>query len=126
MSEQATATTTRTFKSVNGKELADMSQERPAIKFIRASELAKNGTTGIVAEGVLESVTQDQYDKPSYNLVADDGSRIVVNSAGSLDAQMAKVAIGSFLQITYLGQEPMESGKYAGKLSHKFIVGVAE
>lgn len=119
-----TNTVSRTFKSVNGKSL-DGSAD--SIRFIRAKELSEAGTTGVVVQGIYEGTLPNKFDenKPDYKIRQDDGVLAILNSTGSLAKQMAKVAEGSYVQVQYLGMQPIKSGKMAGKLSHSFIVGVS-
>lgn len=124
MSEENTQSSERTFKSVNGKSLDGNAE---GIKYIRAKALADAGTTGVVAQGVYKGTVANKFDegKPDFKILADDGTTLVLNSTGGLAKQMAKVEIGSYVQVQYLGMAPIGEGKMKGKLSHKFIVGVA-
>lgn len=119
---------TRRFKSVNGKSLENDDSKSGGITFIRPKELADAGTTGVVAEGIFEGTVPNNFDetKSDYKVRTDDGKLIILNSAGSLASQLAKVAVGSYVQIQYLGMQAMTAGKMKGKMSHKFIVGIAD
>lgn len=119
----------RTFKSVNGKVLGnDLPQGN--ISFVNASKLFKEGKTNVVmAEGVLEKVGKSEGKfgaKTQYAIRAENGDLIMVDGFGGLDKQMAKVSIGTYVQITYLGKKEMESGNFKGTLAHSAVVGVAE
>ena len=121
--QTAAESAARTFKSVNGKVLDGEGSGN--ITYLNASKLAKEGTTGVVAQGVYVETNKNKFDKPEYSIATDDGKLIVINGAGSLDAQMKKVALGSYVRIEYLGLAEMEKGKYKGKPVHRFLVGIA-
>ena len=118
----------RTFKSVNGKSLEQDDSRAGGITFIRPKELNDAGTTGVVAEGIYEGTLPNNFDdtKSNYKVRTDAGNLIVLNSTGSLAAQLGKVAVGSYVQIQYLGMQEITEGKMKGKMSHKFIVGIAD
>jgi hypothetical protein len=129
LAEQADlAAGTRTFKSVNGKSLENDDSKAGGITFIRPKELADAGTTGVVAEGIFEGTLPNSFDdaKSDYKVRTESGNLIVLNSTGSLASQMAKVAVGSYVQIQYLGMKPITAGKMKGKMSHSYIVGIAD
>lgn len=98
------------------------------LTFIKPSELKEKGTTGVIAEGVFVGTMPNKYNeaKPSYKIEQDDGSIIVVNSAGNLQHRMAAVKQGQLVQISYNGMSKILKGKMAGKDSHQFEVLVAE
>lgn len=125
--ETATATTARKFVSVNGKDLDGGADTAGELTFVRASKLAAEGITGVVAEGIYEGGVPSRFDetKMDFKIRKDNGDLTIVNNCGSLASQMAKVEAGSYVQITYLGQRAIETGKMKGKLAHSFIVGVA-
>jgi hypothetical protein len=122
------AVSARTFVSTNGKPL-NADKPRGELKFINFKKLNDAGTTGVVAEGIYESskvVEGGLYGpKTEYAIRADDGTLQIVTEAGGLKGQMAKVDTGSYIQITYLGKQAMESGPRKGQLAHKVIVGVS-
>lgn len=123
MSEQAQAT--RTFVSVNGKSLDG---DKSNITFVSASRLNKDGVTNaIVAEGIYESsqVVEGKFGPKTEYKISLDGALTIIGEAGNLKSQMAKVETGSYIQITYVGKEPMTGGARKGTLAHKFLVGVA-
>jgi hypothetical protein len=125
----AAANSARTFKSVNGKTLGnDMPQGN--ITFVNASRLYKEGKTDVImAEGVLEKVgvSDGKFgQRKQYAIRAENGDLIMVDGFGHLDNQMKKVQPGSYIQITFLGKEKVESGPRAGTEAYKAIVGVAE
>ncbi len=126
--ENNTQATERTFKSTNGKTLSQ--GERPNLKFINFKKLNDAGVTGVVAEGIYESsklVEGGPYGpKMEYSIRAEDGTLQIVGEAGALKKQMDQVATGSYVQLTYLGKQPMKSGARKGTFSHSVIVGVAQ
>jgi len=125
---EATGSEGRTFKTVNGKTLGDAPASKGGITFVRPKELAENGTTGVVAEGIFEGTVPNNFDetKSDFKVRKDNGDLIILNSAGSLASQLAKVAPGSYVRITYAGMKPMLKGKMKGKSAHSFIVEIAD
>ena len=109
------------FKRPDGSEKLD-------IKFIRPSELAKNGTTGVLFEGTFQGTVPNPRDPDSedYKFEAEDGGLIILNSAGNLSYRMKSVSVGQYCQVTYEGKKPIQKGKYAGTGAHSFDVLVAE
>jgi hypothetical protein len=61
-----------------------------------------------------------------YKFENDDGSITVINGAGNLGAQMAKVATNSIVTVEYRGKQKIKKGKMAGKEAHNFSVLTAE
>lgn len=116
----------RTFLSVNGKSLDKTEGD---IKFVSASRLNKEGITNqVVAEGIYEGskvVEGGQFGPKTEYKITLDGTTTIIGEAGNLKSQMSKVSTGSYVQITYIGKAPMQSGPRKGKLSHRFLVGVA-
>ncbi len=106
------------------------------VKYVKAKELAEAGTTGVIAEGIYVGTTPNQFNdaKPNIKIesleVNADGERdvTIVNAAGNLNYRMADVAIGTPVQIHYLGTEKIKSTNKAinGKMSHQFKVLTAE
>ncbi len=114
------ANTEREFKPV-------IQNEGGNLKFISAKKLFDDGITGIVAEGTFEAALENRFEetKFDYKIVTDDGETLILNSAGSLNYQMDKVAIGSYVRISYNGKSEIKSGKMKGKEAHNFLVEVA-
>lgn len=117
----------RVFKTVNGKETGG-DQKLGELNFVRFGQLAEQGITGVVAEGIFEGTVANRFDdqKLDYKIRKENGDLTIVNSAGSLASQMKRVAQGSYVRITYKGKQPAKSGKYAGKPTHSVIVEIAE
>lgn len=110
------------FKSVSGLK-------QGAVKFVRAGELSKAGTTGIVAEGTYEGTIANNKDnrKVDYKIRASNGDLIIVNAAGNLSYRMGQaieqgLVLGTPIQVSYLGKTPMTSGPYKGTPAHSFDV----
>jgi hypothetical protein len=120
--------TTRTYKSVNGKSLELDDSKAGGINFVRPKQLAEANIIGVVAEGIYEGTVPNSFDetKPDFKVRADDGQLTIVNSCGSLASQLSKVTEGTYIQLTYLGMKPITTGKMKGKLSHSFVVGIAD
>lgn len=114
-------TTTRRLVTVNGKELNNEASDGE-LTFINFKKLAEAGTTGTVATGIYEGSILNQYEKLDYKLRQANGDLVIVNAAGSLASQMAKIPTGTYVEVVYEGQSTMESGKFKGKAVHKIIV----
>jgi hypothetical protein len=127
MSESTGTTGTgRRMVSVNGKELgANLPQGE--LKFVRPSKLGEADINTIVAAGIFEGTTENNFDasKNDFKVRDAEGNLTILNTCASLDKQLAKVATGSYVEITYLGKKKISEGKYKGKESHSFVVGVA-
>lgn len=106
----------RIFKPLEG--------ELPALSFIRAKKLADDGITGVVLEGEYLGEVPNKFDeeKNDFKFKKDDGSMVIVNSCGSINHQMAKVKVGEYVQISYLGQKTIKDGKLKGKKIHDFKI----
>lgn len=98
------------------------------LTFIRPSQLAEEGTTGVIVEGkYIESLPNNFDEKKSdYKILTLDGETVIINGCGSLDNQMKVVAPGTLVQIEYNGKGILEKGKMKGKPFHDFTVLVAE
>lgn len=94
------------------------------VNYIRPKALAEEGTTGVVVEGVYEGTIPNKFDntKNDYKVIDGEGTLNILNSCGSLNYQLGKVASGSYVRISYKGMEKLKSGKDA----HAFIVEVAD
>lgn len=115
------AQATRTFTKVNGATGG-------SLKFIRPKQLADDGITGVVAEGIYEGPTPNTFEpsRSDYKIIDDAGNTTILNSNGSLNSQMAKVEVGSYVRISYNGMQLVTKGKLKGKNVHNFSVEVAE
>jgi len=129
MSQETANSAERTFKTVNGKTVSSNEESNKGeLRFIRPSKLAAEGVTGVVAQGIYEGAIPNQFDegKNDFKVREDNGDLLILNSTGSLASQMARVEVGSYVRITYLGKQTMTKGKMAGKQSHGFVVEIAE
>lgn len=124
--ETNVGTTGRKFVSVNGKDLTPDAPQGE-LKFVRPGKLTDADADTVVAEGIYEGSLPNKYDaeKLDYKVRSEDGTLTILNSCASLAKQMAKVETGSYVQITYLGKKTIEQGKFKGKESHSFVVGIA-
>lgn len=113
------------FTPVNAK--GDGSQSLGKLNIVRPSELAKEGFTGTVVEGIYEGSVPNKFDetKSDYKIRAENGDLTIINETGSLRQQMSKVAVGSLVQINYSGKVKITTGKLAGKSAHQFEVCIA-
>ncbi len=98
------------------------------VTFIRPSELQKNGTTGVIVEGVFIEAIKNHYneDKNDYKFEKEDGSIVIVNAGGNLGFKMSKVTVGDYVQLSYEGMKEIKNGKMKGKKSHTFSLLIAE
>ena len=112
--------------------------------FVRPTDLARAGFTGVVAEGELAGMTPNRYDenKQDFKIVADTefkvegvdkegkkyikevnaGDTLIINAAGNLEYLMKSVGIGNLCQISYFGKKEITKGNYKGTLAHTFEV----
>lgn len=121
-----TANSGRTFKTVNGKTVG--AGKEGNVSFVRFNKLEADGTTGVVAEGIYEGTVPNNFDegKVDYKVRAENGDLTILNTVGSLKTQMEKIEPGAYVRISYLGKAAMKGGKFAGKLSHRVIVEIAD
>lgn len=119
MSNTGTETAARKMKSVSGLEGA-------GVEFIRPSKLTGPGTIISEALYIGSSANNFDEDKLDYKFETEDGKIQVLNGAGNLGFQMAKVPVNSIVTVKYNGKQKIKKGKLAGKESHNFEVLVAE
>lgn len=84
------------------------------LRIIRPSELAKSGTTGTVAEGILESKKPNKFNPASndYFIRGADGSLTILNETASLKEQLGQDGVvGMRVRVDYNGKKPTKSGK---------------
>ncbi len=93
---------------------------------VRPSELAKNGTTGVVARGVFEAARPNKFNPAvnDYFIRGDKNSLIILNGTASLREQLGQLASDGSDKATV---EVVYNGKLktkAGKDYHDFNVSV--
>lgn len=95
---------------------------------LRPSKLAEDGVTGVVAEGTYEGSMPNKFnaDQLDYKIRAANDDLYIINGTGGLKQQLAKVAVGTLVQIQYNGKTKIAKGKMAGKLAHSFVVLTAD
>lgn len=92
------------------------------INYIRPSQLAKEGRTGVILEGeYLGTVDNPMSGKSDYKFKTGEGIS-VINSSGTLALRMEQVNPGTLCQIVYNGKKEIESGAFKGTLAHQFNV----
>lgn len=98
------------------------------LRFIRAGDLEKSGTKGVVVEGVYVEPLTNKYNESNfdYKFQLEDGSFVIINHAGHLAYLMKNVAPGTLVQVSYLGSEVIASGNRKGKTAHKFSLAIAD
>lgn len=126
--ENVTATGTapaRKMVSVNGKDLGPK-ENQGALNFIRPSKLTEADNNKVVAAGIYEGPTPNNFDdtKSDYKVRAENGDLTILNSCASLAKQFERVTTGSYVEVTYLGKKAIKDGKYKGKEAHSFVLGI--
>jgi hypothetical protein len=108
-------TEARKMKPVSGLEGA-------GVEFIRPSKL--EGPCTLVTEALYLGSSPNNFDndKSDYKFETEDGKTIVLNGAGNLTYQMAKVAVNSIVTVEYRGKQEIKKGPMKGKQSHNFEV----
>jgi hypothetical protein len=98
--------------------------DRKQAKFIRPSDLHKNGITGVILEGEFVEALTNPFDnsKQDYKFVTEDGETVILNSAGGLAYQMEVINPGTYCQVHYHGKELLTKGKMKGREAHNFEV----
>jgi len=98
--------------------------KKDSVEYIRASDLKKDGITGVVVEGTFLSTVPNNIDerKDDFKIEREDGSVVIVNGAGNLGFSMKNVDAGDFIQIKYLGMQEIAKGPHKGRPSHNFEV----
>lgn len=104
------------------KPMNDLNQG--SIKFIRPSELAASGITGVVAEGIYEGTTPNNFEanRNDFKVRTEAGELLILNTAGSLASQLSRVETGTYVRVTYKGKSKIKSGPQKGKSAHNFLV----
>jgi hypothetical protein len=88
----------------------------------KASPLSRTIASGQEFLGVYEgSYIDKKYGKPVHKVRTQAGL-IALPSAAALDKDIAKVAEGADIQITYTGKAVVQKGPNAGKGFHSFTV----
>lgn len=86
-----------------------------ALVIIRPSELAKAGTTGVVATGVYEGAKPNKFnaDKNDYFIRATDGTLYILNGCKSIDEQLSQITAedNAVVEVEYEGKLVTKSGK---------------
>lgn len=120
MSAEKTSTDgTRVLTSVLG---AGNENQKP-LRIVRPSILAKDNIQGVVAEGIYKGTTPNRFDEDKMDFRIDgEKEDYIINSAGSLASQLAKVDVGTYVQIQYAGKRKAKSGAAEGKMVHNFLV----
>jgi len=112
--------------------------------FVKPSDLARAGFSGVVAEGKFLQAIPNQFDdtKQDFKIEADvaielegkdgngntyltkvsAGDTLVINGAGNLNYLMKSVGPGNLCQINYFGKKEIAKGPHKGKLAHSFEV----
>ena len=110
-----------TFKSAKPKS---------SVKFVRASALAEEGVTGVVALGTYQGTVANNIEptKLDFKVMEADGTLVVINTAGNLTSRMTQaieelgLEIGQGLKIIYNGKLEAKKGRLKGKFLHSFDV----
>ncbi len=84
---------------------------------VRPSELAKNGTTGIVATGVYEGAKPNKFNPANsdYFIRGENNALIILNSTASLKEQLGQLAAdgsdNATVEVVYNGKLKTKAGK---------------
>lgn len=89
---------------------------RPAGQFINKKELK----AGDKLEGIYQGFHEDKAKKKIHHLETKEGPRMI--NAGHLDWQLADVAPGTPVLITFMGQEKISKGNFQGNKAYVFNV----
>lgn len=98
-----------------------------SIEYVRPSVLAESKFTGVVLEGTFIESVPNSFDstKTDFKFEKEDGSVVVINSAGNLGYRMRSVSPGDFCRVEYEGMKDISSGKMKGKKAHSFNILIA-
>lgn len=78
-----------------------------------------------ILEGTFLGIRDSEYG-PNYELEKEDGSIVIVNGCGALNATMKNVPVGSLVRLENKGKTAITSGKNKGKSFHDIKVSVAK
>lgn len=87
------------------------------LTIIRPSELAKNGTTGVVARGVYEGAKPNKFNpaKSDYFIRGANNSLIILNSTQALEEQLGQLAAdgsdNAEVEVVYNGKAETKNKK---------------
>lgn len=109
--ESAGPQSNRTF--IKLRELKDAEKDKGYYK-----SLSKGETITGVYTGSAENI----YKKQDYTIRQENGEEVVIASAGNLGSRMSQVPVGSYVEITYKGTNPLKTGPFKGTAAHNFEV----
>jgi len=84
---------------------------------VRPSELAKNGTTGVVARGLYEGAKPNKFNAANsdYFIRGEGNALIIINSTASLKDQLGQLAAdgsdNATVEVVYNGKLKTKAGK---------------
>lgn len=87
------------------------------LKIVRPSELAKAGTTGVVAAGVYEGAKPNKFNpaKNDYFIRGTDNTLYIINSTQALEEQLGQLAAdgsdNATVEVIYNGKAATKKGK---------------
>ncbi len=84
------------------------------IVIVRASKLATEGVTGVVAEGVFEKSEPNRFnkDKKDYFIRGEDNTLYIVNETQGLKEQLGQEGLeGIKVRVEYNGKQTTKNGK---------------
>jgi hypothetical protein len=96
------------------KSLKQESTQMGKTVIVRPSKLAAEGTTGTVAEGVLEKVEPNKFDasKSDYFIRGADDTLYILNETKALKDQLGQPElIGKRIRVSYEGKMKTKNGK---------------
>lgn len=101
--------------SATKRSLKNTANTAGALVIIRPSELAKAGTTGVVATGVYEGAKPNKFNaaKSDYFVRSTDGTLYIINGCKSIDEQLTQLTAedAATVEVEYNGKLTTKSGK---------------
>lgn len=86
------------------------------------SNLARVMEVNQTIKGIYDgSFVAGKFERTTHKIKTEEGI-VALPSAGQLDKLLANVPAGATVAVTYRGKKEMESGKYAGRSAHNFLV----
>ena len=135
--KKTTAAPAKKASAPVAKKTAAPAKEKRVFKTVRkvsgvrkAFRAWKDWEEGDVVIGTYMGQHEDNYDKSNPYIKVEDAQfaddsgeeffekNLVLNSTGMLDKAFEEIEEGQLVQVTYMGMQEIEKGKYAGKNSH--------
>jgi len=82
----------------------------------------KDLKVGQTISGEYLGTIVDRFNNTGHKIKLTDGSMGILNGAGQLNALLAKVSVGSSIDVVYQGKNVMSKGQFKGAEAHSFDV----